>query len=91
MLPEAIVAKLRKAIEPFKSHVLYSKVPTRLEPLASTSKAEPVASQDTGTASVLDSTVEDCTIFYIGGESMGLTNMLMTHSSCDVSPTIPSR
>ena len=28
--------------------------------------------------------MEKCTIFYIGGESLGLTNLLMTHSSCEV-------
>ena len=28
---------------------------------------------------------EDCIIYYIGGESLGLTNILLTHASCDVS------
>jgi diphthamide biosynthesis enzyme Dph1/Dph2 domain len=28
--------------------------------------------------------MENCTMFYIGGESLGLTNLLMTHSSCEV-------
>lgn len=27
---------------------------------------------------------EDCIIFYIGGESLGLTNILLTYSTCEV-------
>lgn len=28
--------------------------------------------------------IKDCTIFYIGGESLGLNNLLMTHGTCAV-------
>lgn len=28
--------------------------------------------------------VDDCTIFYIGGESLGLNNLLITHGRCAV-------
>lgn len=31
-----------------------------------------------------DLPVQDPTIFYVGGESLGLTNLLMTNSSCNV-------
>lgn len=29
--------------------------------------------------------VDDCTIFYLGGESLGLKNLLITHGRCQVS------
>lgn len=28
--------------------------------------------------------IEDCAIFYLGGESLGLNNLLMTHGKCSV-------
>ncbi|ESK91334.1 diphthamide biosynthesis [Moniliophthora roreri MCA 2997] len=35
--------------------------------------------------------LRDCTIFYIGDENLGLTNLLMTHSSCNVISYSPSQ
>lgn len=29
--------------------------------------------------------IEECAIFYLGGESLGLNNLLMTHGKCSVS------
>ncbi|KZT04025.1 diphthamide biosynthesis protein [Laetiporus sulphureus 93-53] len=34
--------------------------------------------------STTDMPVNDCTILYVGGESLGLTNLLITHASCEV-------
>lgn len=33
-------------------------------------------------------TIKDCTIFYIGGESLGLNNLLMTHGTCAVGTSV---
>ena len=32
-----------------------------------------------------DASVDDCAIFYLGGESLGLNNLLITHGRCPVS------
>lgn len=69
---DAIATKLRILLEPLQIPVLYSQIPT---------KATPVSVQST---SIDNDTIENCTIFYIGGESLSLTNLLITHSSCDV-------
>jgi len=70
---EAVVAYLRTLLEPFEVPVSYSQIPTKSTPSVS---AQPILTKDTP--------VEDCTLLYIGGESLSLTNLLMTHSSCDV-------
>lgn len=31
--------------------------------------------------------IQECAIFYLGGESLGLNNLLMTHGKCSVSLT----
>ncbi|KAJ7577918.1 putative diphthamide synthesis protein-domain-containing protein [Mycena floridula] len=65
---DTIVERLR-AVMP-NSQILYSSIPNRLYPQQEAAPAQP--------------SIDDCTIFYVGGESLGLTNLLITHSSCDV-------
>lgn len=80
-----IVDKLRKPLDRVKIPVLYSRVPLRMDPpssVADTSHASSLPISDA--ASTDDSLIKDCTILYIGGESLGLTNLLITHASCEV-------
>lgn len=70
---DAIVSKLRQRLQ---TPVLYSKMPLRLDlPSSPPGHESPVA----------DLPEEGCTILYVGGESLGLTNILMTHASSQVS------
>ncbi|KAF9074276.1 putative diphthamide synthesis protein-domain-containing protein, partial [Rhodocollybia butyracea] len=81
-----IVTRLREALCP-ESQVIYRTVPSKLLPPSSVEASEKAESSDLLRVS---ETVQDCTVFYIGDESLGLTNLLITHSSCDVyqySPT----
>ncbi|KAE9394949.1 diphthamide biosynthesis protein [Gymnopus androsaceus JB14] len=80
-----IVAQLGEALENLGSQLTYTSIPDKLLPSSSSSEE-----QSTDPSSSRNTTVEESTIFYIGDESLGLTNLLMTHSSCDVylySPT----
>lgn len=73
---EAIVSSLRAAL---KSDVLYSKMPDRLEP--STATASDSLDGNSKSWGVEHSLV---TILYVGPSSLGLTNLIMTHSSTPV-------
>jgi diphthamide biosynthesis protein 2 len=80
------VDKLRIAFEPLKMPVLYSRVALKKDPPSSVPDLR--QDVDRSAASTNESLVEDCTILYIGGESLGLTNLLMTHASCEVRPYV---
>ncbi|KIK64153.1 hypothetical protein GYMLUDRAFT_57148 [Collybiopsis luxurians FD-317 M1] len=67
-----IVARLREALENSESQVFYTPIPDKLLPSQNESMH------------VITPTIQESTIFYVGDESLGLTNLLMTHSSCDV-------
>ncbi|KAJ4493661.1 putative diphthamide synthesis protein-domain-containing protein [Lentinula edodes] len=75
-----LVDRFREALTHFDSQLAYAEIPDKLLP-----PDHPESSR------ILPEEVDqDCTIFYVGDESLGLTNLLMTHSSCDVyqySPT----
>lgn len=83
ILPVAgeIVTRLREALHP-ESQVTYTIIPNKLLPPSSAKTSENVESSGSPR---MPETVQDCTIFYVGDESLGLTNLLITHSSCDVS------
>ncbi|KAJ4490628.1 putative diphthamide synthesis protein-domain-containing protein [Lentinula aciculospora] len=77
---EIIVDRLRKALANLSSQLIYTSIPNKLLP--------PKRREDS--RNTLGETNQDCTIFYAGEESLGLTNLLLTHSSCDIyrySPT----
>jgi diphthamide biosynthesis protein 2 len=86
LLIDNIVDKLRIAFEPLKISVLYSRVALRKDPPSTALDLRQDA--DRSATSTNESLIEDCTILYIGGESLGLTNLLMTHASCEVRPYV---
>ncbi|KAL1743806.1 putative diphthamide synthesis protein-domain-containing protein [Schizophyllum fasciatum] len=51
--------------------ITYEEIPTRIDP---SSSSAPKRQAD----------VRDSTILYVGGESLSLTNLLLTHSTCDL-------
>ena len=64
--------------------IMYHKIPLKIEP-ASTSTVPNTSCKET----VRDETeLGPNTIFYIGGESLGLANLLITNSSADVRITL---
>lgn len=77
-----IAEKLRKILAGSPITLLYSEVPLRLEPASTT----PETTQGTQLKSkeLSDTTAENRAILYVGGGSLGLTNILMTHSSSEV-------
>jgi diphthamide biosynthesis protein 2 len=83
-MTDAITNKLRDFFQGLQTPVLYSKVPLRLDPPSSATAVgslSPPAKHEFPTADLLEG---ECTILYVGGESLGLTNILMTHASCQV-------
>ncbi|GAW10230.1 diphthamide biosynthesis protein [Lentinula edodes] len=75
-----LVDRFREALTHFDSQLAYAEIPDKLLP-----PDHPESSR-----TLPEEVDQDCTIFYVGDESLGLTNLLMTHSSCDVyqySPT----
>jgi len=52
------------------------------------SVVDPRQDADINATFTSESLIEDCTILYIGEESLGLTNLLITHASCEVSPNV---
>ncbi|KAF8887021.1 putative diphthamide synthesis protein-domain-containing protein [Gymnopilus junonius] len=71
---DAIVQRLRQALSKYTPPipVFYNPIPSVTFPSPSKSTSNP------------SPTAEHTTIFYIGGESLGLTNLLMTNSLSDV-------
>ncbi|OBZ73265.1 Diphthamide biosynthesis protein 2 [Grifola frondosa] len=81
---DVIAEKLRAALVP-SAEFLYSPIPLFSSPvsLQQPANAEDVA-HGIGKPQSLDVPLEDCTLLYVGGESLSLTNLIMTHASCDV-------
>ncbi|KZT66950.1 diphthamide biosynthesis protein [Daedalea quercina L-15889] len=81
---DAILENLRTAL-PSSMRVLHSPIPTMIYQTAKPvtiehevpSESDPTESQHEETYS------NNCTILYVGGESLSLTNLLMTHASCE--------
>jgi diphthamide biosynthesis protein 2 len=76
---------LRAAVEPLQISILYNEIPLGLDPPSSTATDAPLSST-TPILSDANGLTErsPSTILYIGGESLGLTNLLMTHASSQV-------
>ncbi|KAF5391100.1 hypothetical protein D9757_003177 [Collybiopsis confluens] len=79
-----IAARLHHALENSKSRVLYTPIPDKLLPLSLTAAGSSQSASLNDSLPFMTETIQDSTIFYIGDESLGLTNLLMTHASCDV-------
>lgn len=87
LITDDIVSKLRTSLPP-TSHLLYNPIPTIAlpdSPLTTSpvpppplNTSQPIADGNSLTSSSYQ------TILYIGGESLSLTNLLMTNSSCQV-------
>ena len=73
-----VVRRLREGAEPSGINIAYSDVSPKLHP--------PVTRCETSAASATAScNNEDGVILYVGGESLALTNLLMTHASREAS------
>jgi len=84
-----IVDKLRRAFEPLTIPVLYSRVPLRLDPpspVVGASQDSPLPNNNATPA--VDPSTKGYIILYVGGESLGLTNLLITHASYQASTHI---
>ena len=88
-LEDAIVSKLRVSL-PSTSHLLYNPIPTIAypnSPLDLPSLPAPGTSDShhaTNDNGASPTPTPYQTIFYIGGETLSLTNLIMTNSSCQV-------
>ena len=84
-----IIGKLRATLEPLKIPVLYAKVTLRVDPPSFVEHPGQNSSLPNRDAAAANKSEEgDCTILYIGEESLGLTNLLMTHASSEVTTYI---
>lgn len=68
----SILTQLRVALEPFNVTIQYVEYASKSVPSATTSTDSTIIS-------------DFSLVFYIGSESLSLTNLLMTHAFCDVS------
>ncbi|CAL1702605.1 unnamed protein product [Somion occarium] len=85
---DKIMSRLRNALEP-TTRLLYTPSPTISSPTDQTEKSsQNISNGATPKEETLNSQTENepdfNTVLYIGGESLTLTNLLMTHSSCEV-------
>ncbi|KAG7085580.1 hypothetical protein E1B28_003135 [Marasmius oreades] len=86
-LAESILDKLRNTV-PLGVNLIYSNVPDKLmPPTDQTTQTQPLHES----YRISEDPVQDCTILYVGEESLGLTNLLITHSACDVFSYSPSQ
>ncbi|TFK35796.1 putative diphthamide synthesis protein-domain-containing protein [Crucibulum laeve] len=92
-LADQILAKLRQSLSPFNVPIFYNPIPVKSAPdikvstLPSTSTVN--SSSDPPSDTPQDSS-SSSTIFYIGAESLALTNLLMTHASSSIYSYDPS-
>jgi diphthamide biosynthesis protein 2 len=89
---DAIVRRLRERLTPRGLDVLYSNIHRKQDlPIAGRAgpEAQVVAAMQQVTLEHASMQADDA-ILYVGGESLGLTNLLMTHASCEASPHLIS-
>ncbi|KAI0723639.1 putative diphthamide synthesis protein-domain-containing protein [Fomitopsis betulina] len=79
---DAILERLRMAL-PKPANILYSPIPTMTCPSEQLDVPEQ-AFQNEPEQNCSEIDLKDAVILYVGGESLNLTNLLMTHSSCQV-------
>ncbi|KAI0077998.1 diphthamide biosynthesis protein [Panus rudis PR-1116 ss-1] len=80
---EKILAKLREFLDP-TTKILYTPIPTKTEPASKAISQPPESLRSPITESTSSNDPECNTILYIGGESLSLTNLIMTHSAFDI-------
>ncbi|KAH9929211.1 diphthamide biosynthesis protein [Fomitopsis serialis] len=82
---DAIMNKLRAAL-PAPTKILQSPIPSMTYPTKQPNKLDQTPQQDSnsGENDFEEASSENCVILYVGGESLSLTNLLMTHASCQV-------
>ncbi|KAF8152245.1 putative diphthamide synthesis protein-domain-containing protein [Crassisporium funariophilum] len=90
---DEILQGLQRIFEPRNIAVLYHRIETRAMPtpssrngseLASTEQPPSVDESPPSEVPPSDIPLEYTTIFYVGSESLGLTNLLVTNASCNV-------
>ncbi|KAI0710920.1 diphthamide biosynthesis protein [Earliella scabrosa] len=91
---DAIIARLKSQLQP-PTTVLSSPVPQMAYPSSSgqhrtSQPPQSVESRSQGDNSEIDATPENTAILFIGGESLALTNLLLTHASYEVYSYNPS-
>ncbi|KAG1824103.1 putative diphthamide synthesis protein-domain-containing protein [Suillus variegatus] len=84
---DVIAHRLQDELQCLNTKVLHDPLPTRLDP--KTTVQSPKTFEQTGAESNEDS-FTNVIIAYIGGESLNLTNLLITHSHCEVYAYDPS-
>ncbi|KAG1743810.1 putative diphthamide synthesis protein-domain-containing protein [Suillus lakei] len=84
---DIITHRLESGLQSLNAKVLHDPLPTRLDPKTTVQSSKTF--EQTGAESDEDS-LTNVTIAYIGGESLNLTNLLMTHSHCEVYAYDPS-
>lgn len=84
---DVIAHRLQNELQSLNTRVLHDPLPTRLDP--KTTVQSPKTFEQTGAESNEDS-FTNVIIAYIGGESLNLTNLLITHSHCEVYAYDPS-
>ncbi|KAF9005199.1 putative diphthamide synthesis protein-domain-containing protein [Cyathus striatus] len=93
-LAESIRQRLESALAPRQIPVLYHAIQTTSAPDPVTTLDEPPAEEETeeepSETKREDVQLDYTTIFYVGPESLSLTNLLMTNASCDVISYNPS-
>lgn len=84
---DVITHRLENDLQSLNASVLYDRLQTRFDPKTTVQSSKTF--KQTGADSVEDS-LTNVIIAYIGGESLSLTNLLMTHSHCKVYAYDPS-
>jgi hypothetical protein len=78
---DVIAHRLESELQSLNTRILHDPLPTRLDP--KTAVQIPQTVEQTSVESDDDS-LKSVIIAYIGGESLNLTNLLITHSHCEV-------
>lgn len=89
---DAIIEKLHQSLDPRNIPILYHKIPIKTTPIHTNKHPQPLTqpnsvnppAPDTDTDATQPISLAHTTIFYIGSESVGLTNLLMTNASSKV-------
>ncbi|KAG1744907.1 putative diphthamide synthesis protein-domain-containing protein [Suillus paluster] len=84
---DVIAHRLQSRLQSLNTRVLHHPLPTRLDPKTTTQN--PQTLEQTG-AEIDEDSCTNVIIAYIGGESLNLTNLLMTHSQCEAYAYDPS-
>src|SRR6267154_2138501 len=79
---DVITCRLESRLQSLNARVLHHLLPTRLDPKIIVQSPQIFEQAGTETDEENNANI----IAYVGGESLKLTNVLMTHSHCEVNP-----